>query len=69
MARSKIRALAILFFSGYLIASCFAFKAKAEDVTTDNILSQTFTSGNNWTGQLSSNHGTGIIAGVDEGYV
>ncbi len=69
MARSKIRALAILFFSGYLIASCFALKGKAEDVTTDNILSQTFTSGNNWTGQLSSNHGTGIIAGVDEGHV
>jgi len=69
MARSKIRALAILFFSGYLIASCFALKGKAEDVTTDNILSQTFTSGNNWTGQLSSNHGTGTIAGVDEGYV
>jgi len=41
----------------------------AEEVTTNNILSQTFTSGNNWTGQLSSNHGTGIIAGVDEGYV
>ena len=69
MARSKIRALAILFFSGYLIASCFASKASAEDVTTDNILSQTFTSGNNWTGQLSSNHGTGTIAGTDEGYV
>jgi len=41
----------------------------AEEVTTDNILSQTFTSGNNWTGQLSSNHGTGTIAGIDEGYV
>jgi len=69
MERSKIKALAILFFSGYLLSSCFAFLAKAEDVTTDNILSQTFTSGNNWTGQLSSNHGTGTIAGVDEGYV
>jgi len=69
MVKSKIRALAILFFSGYLIASCFAFKGKTEEVTTDNILNQTFTSGNNWTGQLSSNHGTGIIAGVDEGYV
>jgi len=69
MGRSKIKAIAILFFSGYLLASCFAFLAKAEDVTTDNILSQTFTSGNNWTGQLSSNHGTGTIAGVDEGYV
>jgi len=65
----SIKALAILFFSGYLLASCFASKASAEDVTTDNILSQTFTSGNNWTGQLSSNHGTGTIAGTDEGYV
>jgi len=69
MERSKIKALAILFFSGYLLSSCFAFLAKAEDVKTDNILSQTFTSGNNWTGQLSSNHGTGTIAGIDEGYV
>jgi len=41
----------------------------ADEVTTNNILSQTFTSGNNWTGQLSSNHGTGTIAGTDEGYV
>ena len=40
-----------------------------EEITTNNILNQTFTSGNNWTGQLSSNHGTGTIAGTDEGYV
>ena len=38
MTRSKIRALAILFFSGYLLASCFAFLAKAEDITTGNLL-------------------------------
>jgi len=41
----------------------------AEEITTNNILNQTFTSGNNWSGQLSSNHGTGTIAGIDEGYV
>ena len=68
MAKS-IKTLGILFFSCYLVISCIVSKAKAEDVTTDNILSQTFTLGNNWTGQLSSNHGTGTIAGVDEGYV
>jgi len=69
MGISKIKTLVILFFSCYLIASCIISRVGAEDVTTDNILSQTFTSGNNWTGQLSSNHGTGTIAGTDEGYV
>jgi len=69
MDRSKIKTLAILFFSCYLVTSCIVSRVGAEDVTTDNILSQTFTSGNNWTGQLSSNHGTGTIAGIDEGYV
>ena len=69
MGISKIKTLVILFFSCYLIASCIISRVGAEDVTTDNILSQTFTSGNNWTGQLSSNHGTGTIAGIDEGYV
>ena len=43
--------------------------SSAEEITTNNILNQTFTSGNNWSGQLSSNHGTGIIAGTDGGYV
>jgi len=38
MVRSKIKALAILFFSGYLLASCFAFTAKSEDITTGNLL-------------------------------
>jgi len=69
MGISRIKTLVILFFSCYLIASCIVSKASAEEVTTDNILNQTFTSGNNWTGQLSSNHGTGTIAGIDEGYV
>ena len=43
--------------------------SSAEEITTNNILNQTFTSGNNWSGQLSSNHGTGIIAGTDGGYI
>ena len=38
MVRSKIKALAILFFSGYLLASCFASIAKSEDITTGNLL-------------------------------
>jgi len=38
MGRSKIKAIAILFFSGYLLASCFASLAKAEDLTTGNLL-------------------------------
>jgi len=37
MAKS-IKAIAILFFSGYLLASCFASLAKAEDITTGNLL-------------------------------
>ena len=52
-----------------VLLTILTLTTSAEEVTTDNILSQTFTSGNNWTGQLSSNHGTGIIAGIDEGYV
>ena len=38
MERFKIKALAILFFSGYLLASCFVSLAKAEDITTGNLL-------------------------------
>ena len=38
MGRSKIKTLAALFFSSYLLASCFALKAKAEDITTGNLL-------------------------------
>ena len=52
-----------------VLLTILTLTTSAEEVTTDNILSQTFTSGNNWTGQLSSNHGTGTIAGTDEGYV
>jgi hypothetical protein len=42
---------------------------KAEEVTTSNLVNQTFTSDNNWEGQIDGNHGTGIIAGVDGGYI
>jgi chemotaxis protein histidine kinase CheA len=39
MAKSKIiKGLVTLFMASYLIASCFALKAKAEDVTTGNLL-------------------------------
>jgi hypothetical protein len=38
MDRSKIKAIAILFFSGYLLASCFASRVGAEDLTTGNLL-------------------------------
>jgi len=39
MAKSKIiKGLVTLFMAGYLIASCFALRAKAEDITTGNLL-------------------------------
>jgi chemotaxis protein histidine kinase CheA len=38
MARSKIKAIATIFFCGYLVASCFANIVQAEDVVTGNIL-------------------------------
>jgi hypothetical protein len=39
MAKSKIiKGLVILFMAGYLIASCFALKVNAEDITTGNLL-------------------------------
>ena len=55
----------------YLLASCFANSVglKAAEVTTSNIVNQTFTSNDNWSGQLSNNHGTGIIAGIGGGHV
>ncbi len=55
----------------YLLASCFANSVglKAAEVTTSNIVNQTFTSNNNWSGQLTTNHGEGIIAGIDGGHV
>ena len=42
----------------------------AGEVTTSNLINKTFTSDNNWKGDnLSSNHGTGIIAGIDGKHV
>jgi len=38
MERSKIKAVAVIFFSSYLLASCFATAVRAEDVVTGNIL-------------------------------
>jgi len=38
MEKSKIKPLAIIFFCGYLLASCFANTVKAENVVTGNIL-------------------------------
>ena len=42
-----------------------ALGVKAEIVTTNNLLNHTFTTNNNWKGQLSSNHGTNVIAGIN----
>jgi hypothetical protein len=53
----------------YLLLYLFSSSLKAEVVTTNNLLNQTFTTSNNWQGQLSGNHGTGIIAGENGGYV
>jgi len=60
-----------IFILTYLLASCFANSVglKAAEVTTSNIVNQTFTSNDNWSGQLSNNHGTGIIAGIGGGHV
>ena len=38
MEQSKIKALVVFFLCTYLIASCFALKSKAEDITTGNLL-------------------------------
>ena len=53
----------------YYLLNLFSNSLKAEVVTTNNLLNQTFTTSNNWQGQLSGNHGTGIIAGENGGYV
>ena len=67
MDRSKIKALAILFFSGYLLASCFAFKVKAEETTTSNLLSQDFSTG--WSGTATQRHGNSTVAAVNNTYI
>ena len=53
----------------YYLLNWLSSSLKAEVVTTNNLLNQTFTTSNNWQGQLSGNHGTGIIAGENGGYV
>ena len=51
----------LLIFLTILTSNVFA-----GEVTTSNLINKTFTSDNNWKGDnLSSNHGTGIIAGID----
>jgi hypothetical protein len=61
--------LILIGFLVYFLLSWFSNLIKAEVVTTNNLLNQTFTTSNNWQGQLSGNHGTGIIAGENGGYV
>jgi len=67
MDRSKIKAIAILFFSGYLLASCFASRVGAEDVTTSNLLSQDFSTG--WSGTATQRHGNSTVAAVNNTYI
>ena len=49
----------------YYLLNWFSTSLKAEVVTTNNLLNHTFTTNNNWKGQLSSNHGTNVIAGIN----
>ena len=67
MDRFKIKAIAILFFSGYLLASCFALKVKAEETTTSNLLSQDFSTG--WSGTATQRHGNSTVAAVNNTYI
>ena len=67
MDRFKIKAIAILFFSGYLLASCFASRVGAEDVTTSNLLSQDFSTG--WSGTATQRHGNSTVAAVNNTYI
>ena len=60
MGRSKIKAIAILFFSGYLLASCLASKLGAEETTTNNLISQDFSTG--WSGTATQRHGNSVVA-------
>ncbi len=67
MDRSKIKALAILFFSGYLLASCIFNKANSEETTTSNLLSQDFSTG--WSGTATQRHGNSTVAAVNNTYI
>ena len=57
--------LILIGFLVYFLLSWFSNSIKAEVVTTNNLLNHTFTTNNNWKGQLSSNHGTNVIAGIN----
>jgi len=67
MDRSKIKGLLILFFSCYLLASCFASRVGAEDVTTNNLISQDFSTG--WSGTATQRHGNSTVAAVNNTYI
>jgi len=67
MDRSKIKGLLILFFSCYLLASCFASRVGAEDVTTSNLLSQDFSTG--WSGTATQRHDNSTVAAVNNTYI
>tara|TARA_R100000656_G_scaffold894_1_gene1552 strand:- start:755 stop:2269 length:1515 start_codon:yes stop_codon:yes gene_type:complete len=45
-----------------LISLLFPLIVFADEVTTSNLLPQTFTTGNNWSGDINHNHGTGTLA-------
>ena len=67
MGRSKIKGVLILFFSCYLLASCFTSLAKAEETTTSNLLSQDFSTG--WSGTATQRHGNSVVAAVNDTYI
>jgi len=57
----------LLFVIVFIISLLFGARwAKSQIVNSPNLLPQTFTSANGWSGSnLNTNHGTGIIAGVN----
>ena len=67
MERSKIKTLAILFFSCYLVASCIVSKASSEETTTNNLISQDFSTG--WSGTATGRHGNSTVAAVNNTYI
>ena len=67
MDRSKIKGVLLLFFSCYLLASCFTSLAKAEETTTSNLLSQDFYT--NWSGTATQIHGNSTVSDVNNTYL
>jgi len=67
MDRSKIKALIILFLCAYAIASCFASKVSAEETTTNNLISQNFSTG--WSGTATQRHSNSTVAAVNNTYI